>query len=318
MIDLWVEKYRPRELDDYVWRDAGQREKAEEWLRDKALPHLLFSGSPGTGKTSLAELLLKQLGIPKADILKINASRERRPDEIQERIMGFVQSWPQWDNETGIKYVILDEADAITPLAQKTLRTDMEGYADHCRVIFTANEPRKILEPILSRVQHFHFATLDQEQFLGRLMAVLDAEGVTYDDNTLLKVMGVTYPDLRKCLNVAQQNVRDRVLHAPPSEDVEAIGDNIIEVVALFQSGGYGPARKLLVESTSIDDYVSVFKYFYRNLELWGSTDEQQEDALLAIRRAIVNHSIVADAEINMAALIVELSQIARRNTDAP
>lgn len=317
MKDLWTEKYRPAALDDYVWRDPGHRAKVEEWLADGALPHLLFSGSPGTGKTSLAKLLLNLLGIPKADILVINASRERKPDDITDKIMGFVQSWPSWENESGIKYIILDEADAITPLAQKTLRTDMEGYSAHCRVIFTANEPRKIMEPIMSRVQHFHFGSLDQEQFLGRLMSILDAEGVSYDDETLLRVMGVTYPDLRKCLNVAQQNTRDNVLHAPPSADVDSLGEHIIEVIALFQAGRYAMARKLLVESTPVDEYLGVFKHFYRNLELWGSTDEQQEDALLAIRRAVVNHSMVADAEINMAALLVELSQIARRNSDA-
>jgi DNA polymerase III delta prime subunit len=312
-IDLWTEKYRPKTLDDYIWRDPEQRKRAEEWIADGALPHILFSGSPGTGKTSLAELLLIMLGIPKGDILKINASRERRIDEIQDRIMNFVSTWAMPDNESGIKYVLLDEADAISPLAQKMLRGDMERYHASCRIIFTANYPNKISDAIHSRVQHLHFHTLDQEQFLLRLIGVLDREGVTFEDDVVFKIMTATYPDMRKCLNLAQQSVIANVLVAPAESDAESTADYLVELAALFKQGRTTEARKLLIAKSTTEEYVEIFRFFYRNLELWGETEEQMEDALLAIRRALVHHAVVADPEINMAALLVELSRISKQ-----
>ena len=114
---LWFEKYRPKTLDEYVWQDQNLREKAEEWLSEGALPHLLLSGVSGTGKTSLAKLMLILLGIPSGDILTIYASRERKIDEVQDRVVNFASTWAL--NSSGFKYVLLDEADSLSPLSQK-------------------------------------------------------------------------------------------------------------------------------------------------------------------------------------------------------
>lgn len=133
--DMWVEKYRPKTLDEYVWRDPAQRAKAEEWINSGVLPHLMLSGVSGTGKTSLAELLLRMLGIPSGDILKINASRERKVEDIQSKIINFVSTWAL--GPTGVKYILLDEADSMSSLAQRLLRGEMENYSDVCRFIIT-------------------------------------------------------------------------------------------------------------------------------------------------------------------------------------
>jgi replication factor C small subunit len=306
-VSLWVEKYRPRTMEEFVWRDDRQRAKVQEWIAEGALPHLLFSGVPGTGKTSLAELLLRLLGIGSGDILKINASRERQIDVIQDKIVNFVSTWAL--NPTGIKYIILDEADSMSHMAQKLLRGEMETYADTCRFILTCNYPDKIIEAIHSRCQGFHFLTLDRDDFTARAGEVIMTEGVEFDIDTLLDHVNASYPDLRKCINVMQQNVSNGVLMPTPAED-ENTKDYMFEMVEMFKAGKYLEARKIICAQAQAEEYPDIYRYFYRNLELWGSSQDSQDEALLVIRRGLVNHSMVADIELNLAATIVELSRI--------
>ena len=137
MKDLWVEKYRPTSVDGYVFRDAGQRKQIEGWIGDGALPHLLFSGAPGTGKTTLAKVLLHSLEVDQFDILEINASNENGIDVIRDRITNFVSTMPFGE----FKYVLLDEADYITPNGQAALRGMMEMYHTTC-LLYTSPSPR--------------------------------------------------------------------------------------------------------------------------------------------------------------------------------
>lgn len=314
-MDLWVEAHRPQRLEDYVWRDADQRAKVEEWLRDRVLPHLLFSGVQGTGKTSLARLLLKELAIPPADILEINASRERQIDAFQERIGGFVGSWPM--GETGIKYIILDEADRLSPLAQDLLKGEMERYADICRFILTCNQPQRLVPAIHSRCQGFAFARLDETDFVARLCQILHSEGVAYDLDTVQSYTALTYPDLRKAINLVQQGVHDKALAAPHAGD-EGTKDYLIECVALFIERRFLDARKLLVASAAVEDYPEVYRYFYTHLDLFGATQHEQDDALLILGQGMVNHAWSADPEINLSATLVRLIRLSQPDWSKP
>lgn len=305
--DLWVEKYRPQTLDQYVWRDPAQRAKVEEWVANGVLPHLMFSGVPGTGKTSLAMLLLRIMGIPSGDILMIPASRERKIDDIQDRIQNFVSTWAL--NDTGVKYIILDEADAMSPLAQKTLRTDMETYADVCRLIFTCNYPEKIIDAIKSRCQGFQFKTLDYDDFTARVGEILVAENVQFEVEDLLVYVENDYPDLRKCINRVQNGCHKGTLH-PYQDEGDSTKEYLLEMVNMFAGGRYLDARKLIVANAQAEEYPDIYRFLYSNLELWGDTQQQQDEALLVIRRGVVNHAVVCDIEINLSATLVELGRV--------
>ena len=310
-VDLWVEKYRPATLDEYVWKNPGQRQKVEEWLAKGGLPNLLLSGIQGTGKTSLAKLLLKQLGVPKGDILEKNASKERKIDDLQDHIVNFASTWAL--NDTGFKYVLLDEADSLSPLTQRFLRGEMEAFQDSCRFILTCNYPNKIIPALHSRLQEMKFSALDKEEFIVRAGEVLAREEVQFEFELLLQYVDATYPDLRKCIGLLDQNTKKGVL-CPPEEDTSGTGkDYLTGMVDLFKQKKYIAARTLIVEQAQAEEYPEIFRFLYKNLDLWGSEQSQQDDALLIIRRALVNHALVADVEINLAACLCELGHVAEK-----
>jgi replication factor C small subunit len=310
-VSLWTEKYRPSTLDEYVWRDTVMREKVKEWIAEGAIPHLILSGKSGLGKTSLAKLILGQLGIPKGDILEINASKERKIDEVQERVVNFCSTYTMIDNNTGIKYVLFEEADSMSLLAQKFLRAELETNVNHVRFLFTCNYKEKINPAIIGRCQHFHFEALEMEEFVVRLSTILDSENVQYSIEHLIEYIENAYPDLRKCINMIQQSTVGGVL-TPMNKGEGRSFDYLSEVTKMFQQGAHKMARELIVEQATVDEYPEIFRFMYQNLELWGTTPDHQDDALLLIRDAIYRDAIVADREINLSATLCELSRLGR------
>lgn len=310
-VTLWTEKYRPQDFEQYVWRDQNMRLKAEEWLKEGAMPNLVLSGRSGLGKTSFAKMMLKKMGVPAGDVLTINASHERKIDELEDRIMGFVQTYAMLDNPTGIKYVLLDEADSLTPLAQRFLRAEIETYAKTARFILTCNFKEKISAPILGRCQVFHFEALGQEEFVTRIVEILDGENVQWTIEVLEEYIEKGYPDLRKCINLVQQSTIGGVLK-PFKADDSSGADYMIAAVDLFKAGRFTEARRLIVGQASIEEYPEIFKYLYTNLHFWGDSENLQDDALIIIRDGLYKHALCADGEINLSATIAELARLTR------
>lgn len=305
MKELWTEKYRPDTLDGYVFKDQAQRDQIEAWIKSKTIPHLLFSGAPGVGKTTLAKILIKAMNVNEYDILEINASRENSVDTIRDKITNFVSTMP-----FGIfKVVLLDEADYITPNGQAALRGVMETYHASARFILTCNYPHKVIPALHSRCQGFHIERVDLTEFTARVATVLVTEEVEFDLDTLDSYVRATYPDLRKCLNTLQMHSIDGHLTAP-SADANSSQDWKLNAVNLFKSGKITEARKLMCTSVRPEEMDDVFRWLYDNLDLWGSTAEQQDQAIIIIRQGLVNVSFVADQEINLSATLVELCQI--------
>jgi len=305
MKELWTEKYRPRTVADYVFRDNEQRNQVQGWINSGAIPHLLFSGAPGVGKTTLAKILINELEIDDYDVLEINASRENSIDTIRDKITGFVQTMPFGK----FKVVLLDEADYISPNGQAALRGVMETYHASARFILTCNYPNRVIPALHSRCQGFHIEKVDQVEFTARMATVLVTEGVVFELDTLDTYVKATYPDLRKCLNMCQMNVIDNQLSAPHGDEGGS-SDWKLGAVDLFKAGRIIDARKLMCSSVRPEEMEDVFRWMYDNLELWGTEPEKQDQAIVIIRQGLVNHSFVADPEINLSATLVELTQI--------
>ena len=305
MKELWVEKYRPKNIDDYVFRDQAQHNQVKSWLESKAIPHLLFSGAPGTGKTTLAKLLLHELEVDWGDVLQINASSENSVDVIRDKITNFSQTMPFGE----FKYIILDEADYISPNGQAALRGVMEAYASTCRFLLTCNYERRIIPAIHSRCQGFKILKLDEKMFAERVITILEKEQIKVDAETLVTYVKATYPDLRKCINTCQMNSQTGSLTSPGDGDT---GDADVEVtyVAMFQNGDIKGAREYIINHADSEQYEKVFRKMYENLHWFGEDESKQGRALLAIRNGLVNHALVVDPEINLAATMIELENI--------
>jgi replication factor C small subunit len=307
MKELWTEKYRPDSVEGYVFRDAAQRSQIETWIKDGTIPHLLFSGAPGVGKTTLAKILINQLKIDEYDVLEINASRENSVDTIRDKITGFVQTMPFGK----FKVVLLDEADYITPNGQAALRGVMETYASSARFILTCNYPNRVIPALHSRCQGFHIDRIDLTEFTARVATVLVTEGIEFDLDTLDSYVRSTYPDLRKCLNVCQMNSTSGQL-VSPNGDEGGVKDWKLDAVTLFKTGRIVEARKLMCASARPEEMEEVFRWMYDNISLWSDDAELQDCAIVIIRQGLVNHSFVADAEINLSATLIELCQLTR------
>jgi replication factor C small subunit len=285
-----------------VFRDEGQRQQVSGWVQEGALPHLLFSGAPGTGKTTLAKVLLAELDVDDMDILEINASNENNVETIRNKITNFSSTMPFGD----LKYVLLDEADYITPNGQAALRGVMEMYHTSCRFILTCNYPQRIIPALHSRCQGFHIEKLDITEFTARLAQICIDEGVEVDLETLDTYVQASYPDLRKSINLVQQNVVDGVLQKPQDGD-GSTSDWMLSAIELFKAGQYKDARTLICSQARPEEYDDVYKFMYRNLSLWGDTEMKQDQAIVIIRNGLVKSVSCADPEINLAATLIEL-----------
>jgi replication factor C small subunit len=306
MKEMWVEKYRPKKVEDYVFRDAAQRRQVESWIKECSIPHLLFSGAAGIGKTTLAKVLLNELGIEEYDILEVNASRENNVDTVRDKIVNFVQMIPFGP----FKVVLLDEADYLTPNAQAVLRGVMETYSSTSRFILTCNYPNRIIPALHSRCQGYHVEKTDQTEFTARVATILVTEDVEFDLDTLDTYVKTAYPDLRKCINLVQQNVtEDNVLASPTTGDSGG-ADYKIAMVELFKKGKIQDARKLLCGKARPEEMEDIYRWCYDNLDLFGDSDEKKDQALLVIKQGLVDHTLIADAEINLAATLVKLARL--------
>ena len=305
MKELWTEKYRPNTLDGYVFKDGNQRTQIESWVKAGSIPHLLFSGAPGVGKTTLAKILINLLEIDNYDVLEINASRENSVDTIRDKITGFVQTMPFGK----FKVVLLDEADYISPNGQAALRGVMETYHASARFILTCNYPSRVIPALHSRCQGFHIERIDLTEFTARIATVLVEEHVEFDLDTLDSYVRATYPDLRKCLNTCQMHSTTGTLTLNASNDSNS-QDWKLAAVDLFKSGKTREARSLMCNSVRAEEMEDMFRWMYDNLELWSSDTHKQDQAIIIIRQGLVNVPMVSDQEINLSATLVELCNL--------
>lgn len=303
---LWVEKHRPSTFDEYVFQNTEQKKQFIQMIENKEIPHLLFSGSAGTGKTSMSKMLVKMLDIDPMDTLLIDASKDNSVENIRESIHSFATTYPMGD----FKVIQLEESDMLTINAQTVLKQLLEDTQDTCRFIFTCNLENKIIPPIKSRLQHFHFKAPPRDDVLLRLGEILVIENVEFDVQLLEKYVSIYYPDIRKTINALQQNTIDGKLSNPNSQNDSV--DYQFKLLELIEVGDLRAIRKLVCENVQREEYDGVYRFLYENINKAKQFNDvdKYEAAIVTLANGLYRNSISADPEINFAACCIELGNI--------
>lgn len=302
---LWVEKYRPTSIDDYIFQDKQQKSAIEKMIAEKNIPHLLLSGVQGSGKTTLAQILVNEMNLDETDVIVINASDENSVDVIRDKIKGFVSTYAMSD----FKIVHLEEADYITPNGQGVMRRLMEEFSDTARFVLTCNYENKIIPAIKSRCQHFRFKASDKVDIAEYAARILVSEKIKFDLDTLDKFVAIGYPDVRKIVNLLQQHTTSNTLEMPQTSG-EA-GDYKFKLLQLLERDMWAEARALCCENVVAEEWEDVYRFLYENVHRSPKFNDKDrwESAIVTIADHLYKHALCADPEINAAAMFIKLTQ---------
>jgi DNA polymerase III delta prime subunit len=303
---LWVEKHRPSKIDEYIFHDDAIRKPIMKMIDDKTIPHLLFSGTQGSGKTTLAFILINELDMDPTDVLTINASdKQGGVDYMRDEIKSFITTHSFGD----FKIVHLEEADYLTPNGQAVLRRMMEEYSDFSRFILTCNYDNKIIPAIHSRCQHFHFRKPDFDEVLEYVYTILKKERVKTDFDTLERYVTVGFPDIRKIINLVQQNTINRILVLGETNSSDDWKNELLELIG---KDDWEEARKIACKNVDNNEWEDVFKFLYENLSKSKKFKDTKnwERGITIIAEHLYKHALVAIPEINGAAMFIGLSLI--------
>ena len=296
-MDLFVEKYRPQDLDNFIG-DSTVRDKVHEYITEGTLQNLLLFGPSGTGKTSLAKLIVKQLD---ADHLYINASDERGIDTIRDKIVPFASSI----GFNGLKIVILDESDYLTAQAQATLRNVIETFSASCRFIFTCNYLDRIISPLQSRCVAFGIVPPSKKEVGQHVLQICDSEGIDYTKEDLGQIIITHYPDIRKILNTVQGSVKGGKLVLDSKSLINTDFENKV-VAALKNKAKLNDIRQMIADSGA-QQFESLFRCLYDNVEEYTT---KVGDAIVTIAQYQYEYSFVIDKEICVAAMLNKLLKL--------
>jgi len=297
-MELWVEKYRPTTLEEYVGNETIKN-KIADYLKQGSIQNLLFYGVAGTGKTTLAKLIAKNLN---CDLLYLNASDERGIDTIREKIIPFASTMGFND----VKIVILDEADYLTPQAQATLRNTIEACSATTRFIFTCNYLERIISPLQSRCQTFEITPPSKLNIVKHLKDIIDGENIKVKANDLAIVVNNFYPDIRKIINTIQGSIIDNQIKIDnDSLKNTQLGGLVVD--ALIRKAKLSEIRQILADSGS-REFDDLFKYIYdKSSTLFG---DKEGEAILIIAKYQYEYTFVLEKEICIAAMLNKLRNL--------
>ncbi|PPD53421.1 MAG: hypothetical protein CTY12_04895 [Methylotenera sp.] len=306
---LWTEKYRPKIIGEYIFHNPTYKSQIMKMINEKNIPHILMSGVQGSGKTTLAFILIEEMGLDESDVKIINASDENSVDVIRDKVKDFVSTAPMGD----FKIILLEEADYISHNGQAALRRLMEEYSDNARFILTCNYLHRIIPAIQSRcTAKFQFKTADKDDIAEYLISVLARERVVFDLDLLDKYIAAGYPDVRNILGALQQYSVDGKLHPPASDNETGVSDYKFTLIDLIEKDKWVDARKIVCTNVAKEEYEDVYRFLYENIQRAPKfkNDELWEEAILIIAEHLFKHASVADAEINAAAMFIKLGAL--------
>ena len=295
---LWVEKYRPNTMDTYIGNDH-LKSKVSIYLESGDLPHLLLYGRAGTGKTTLAKLLVNNID---CDYLYINASDENSVEVVRDKVKNFASTLGFQE----MKVIILDECDYITPNAQAALRNLMETFSKNCRFILTCNYVERIIDPIQSRCQSFQIVPPDRKQVAQHLSNILDNENVKYELDNIVTIVNSGYPDIRRVINGAQRQVVNNELVIDKSSIIQNDYKNqVLEILKTQdKKNSFKNIRQLLADS-KVTDFSDLFRLLFDTVDDWGRG--HIAECILILSKYQQSDAIVVDKEINIMAMFTEI-----------
>ena len=296
---LWTESYRPTRLEDYVGNEH-LKSKVAGYLETGDVPHLLLYGRAGTGKTTLAKLIVKSV---ECDYMIINASSENNVETVRNKVTNFAssQGFKKW------KIVILDEFDYMTQNAQAILRNLMETFSGHCRFILTCNYVEKVIDPIQSRCQTFQIVPPTKKDVAMQISKILNNEGVKFEIKDLVPIIDAGYPDIRKIINTCQLNSVKGVLQVDTKNLLE--NDYKMKVVDILKSSDDARNKYMNMRQTIIDskvtDFTELFTLLYDKVDEYAPSNTA--NVIIALSQGQTNHFHSIDKEIQMAACLIEI-----------
>jgi DNA polymerase III delta prime subunit len=297
---LWVERYRPSTMETYIGNEH-LKSKVSIYLESGDLPHLLLYGRAGTGKTTLAKLLVKNI---ECDYLYINASDENNVDTVRTKVKTFASTMGFKD----MKVIILDECDYITPNAQAALRNLMETFSKHCRFILTCNYVERIIDPIQSRCQSFQIVPPSKKEVAVHLSNILKNEDVTFKVDDIATIINGGYPDIRKIINTSQRQVVKGELKLDAQEII--LSDYKLKLLKVLQTKSktrkeiFTEIRQILADA-KVTDFADFFRLLYDEVDTYGKG--HIAECILIIARYESSDTHVVDKEINAMAMLIEL-----------
>jgi DNA polymerase III delta prime subunit len=296
---LWVEKYRPTKLEDYVGNEH-LKSKVEGYLESGDVPHLLLYGKAGTGKTTLAKLIVNSI---ECDYIIINASDENNVDTVRNKVKNFASSM----GFKPFKIVIMDEFDYMTPNAQAILRNLMETFSRHCRFILTCNYVEKVIEPIQSRCQSFQIVPPTKKDVAIQMSKILKSENIEFDIKDLVPIIDASYPDIRKVINTCQLNSNKGTLKVDVQNLLE--NDYKMKVVDILKSKDDKRNKYMKVRQAIIDSKATDFSDLYTIL--YDKVDEYAGDntagVILLLGDGVSKSAIAIDKEIIAASTLIQI-----------
>ena len=297
---LFVEKYRSKTLEDYVGNDQ-LKQIISKYIETNDIQHLLLYGTPGTGKTTLAKIIVNNI---ECDYLYINASDERGIDTIRDKVQGFASS----ASFKPIKIVILDEADFLTIQAQASLRNIIETYSRTTRFILTCNYIERIFEPLTSRCQALKITPPSKKEVAQHVANILETENINYEVSSLALIVNKYYPDIRKILNTCQVNTIDNTLKIDESILTSGYKDKLLKELKSPSKSTFKNVRQIIADS-NIDDFEDVFRFLYDSMDEYVKDDINKGIITITIEEYMFHANFRIDKEINLMALISKILQ---------